>query len=919
MDPDSVSVFSQKGEFYYWACGPEAGTIYYNSILPTAKPGAGYTGYNGAYNNWGANPGQPDAYDNVEVCMQVNWPYDTGAAGQMRWNDLPNDGLPNIDLVKGYFVEFSDYEGGRVEGFTQSANGASTVSIEVAKGDVFNTVKDGGTYYVDTVLTAFDRNITKITVDGSAFTSGGKLEGNMNTAYTIVATDLDDNTAEMTVNMKTIASISEPIKDLTVNNVQMSNKDSILAVKAALMAIDTTDASTEQKTEIDSAVQNCKNLYFALFNAEATALNGTNGWYKNGIDNITLTAPDGFEISTSTTGTWTSSIAVDKADGGNKTAVYYLKETSTGDISSAKTFNYNVDTIAPTGTITIKNNAFKEFINKVSFGLFFKNSVDVSISGTDTLSNPVTILYQKVKDGGLYNEGGTWISGSSFSVMANEKFSVYAKLTDNAGNTTIINSDGVVVYTDSTQGTTDISFIKTSTTDVTATVNLNGNTIKEIKNGDAVLVNVSDYSALDGTITFKASYLDSLAVGTYTLMVSYNPMGEEYVTGTNNQAPATTTLTLAVRAKNLSGEAGSDASASVTISPESMVYSGNEFNPAVTVKDGTKTLIKDTDYTLSWTDDMINAGDKTLTITFKGNYSGVVTKTAAIANADITDNTEKTQTEIYNGSKQTVTVPTGTTMNSQALTVWYSADGSAYNLTSAPVFTTAGTYTVYYELSAPNHNTITGQIAFTINAATDNAISNLSLNGWTFGEKANTPTAAAKYGTPVFTYSNSENGLYTDNIPTAAGTYFVKASVIASDDYNGCEAKTSFVIAAKAIGDKDIAISGINDYYLFTGSAITPEPTVTVSGTVLLKDTDYTVDHENNTQIGTDAKVKVTLKGNYSGIAEKTFKIRYDTKANLPQTGDSSNLPLWIALIFISGGVLITLNIYKKYRKCSAK
>lgn len=42
-------------------------------------------------------------------------------------------------------------------------------------------------------------------------------------------------------------------------------------------------------------------------------------------------------------------------------------------------------------------------------------------------------------------ENGTWTTGTSFNVAPDEKFIVYAKITDNAGNVTIINSNGVVV------------------------------------------------------------------------------------------------------------------------------------------------------------------------------------------------------------------------------------------------------------------------------------------------------------------------------------------------------------------------------------------------------------------------------------------------------------------------------------------
>lgn len=865
--------------YFKWACGPEAGTNYYCFDSTYSKyPVSG--AYNGFFDSGEPNGWYNPADGKTECCMQVHYKGQSGTSSS-TWNDLRDiiySGAYNgsgYEPKVGYFVEFSDYDGGRVDGYTQSANGESVVPISVEKGDVFNTVKDGGTYYVDTKLTAFDRNITNITVNNIAFTSGNTLAGNVNANYNIVATDLEDNTAAMTVTMKTIASISDPIKSLTVSNVQMSDKDSILEVKAALMAIDQTDASDAQKTEITNAIQNCKNLYLALFNATSTATNGTNSWYKNGIDDIILTAPDGFQISTSNSGTWTSSITVDKADGANKTATYYLKEISTGDISGIKTFNYKVDTAAPTGIITIKSNTFKNFINTITFGLFFKSNVDVSISASDNLSTSVAISYQKTKDGEGYSESGTWVDGSSFSVTANEKFSVYAKLTDDAGNITIINSDGVVVYTDSTQNTTDISFTKTGTMDVTAKVNLNGNTVKEIKNGANLIASTNYSVATDGTITFKASYLDSLAVGTYTLNVSYNPIGESYVTGISiGDAPLTTTISLAVKPKDMS-ETGGVSAATVTVTPDSCTYNGSTFAPAVTVKDGTKILVKDTDYTLSWTTDMTSAGEKTLTVTFKGDYIGTVTKKVIINNAAIVDTTNKTQSTTYNKNAQSVSAPKGTTVNSQALTIKYSADGKDYNLASAPTFTIAGNYTVYYQMSAPNHDTVKGEIAFKINAATDNSIGNLTLNNWTFGEKASVPTATAKYGTIDYTYSDSENGTYTDTVPTQAGNYYVKASVAATGDYNGCEAKTSFTISSKTIAAQDIAISGIDEYYLFTNSEIKPEPTVTVDGIVLKKGTDYTVGYENNVQIGKNAKVIVTLKGNYSSTAEKTFEIRY--------------------------------------------
>lgn len=71
----------------------------------------------------------------------------------------------------------------------------------------------------------------------------------------------------------------------------------------------------------------------------------------------------------------------------------------------------------------------------------------------------------------------------------------------------------------------------------------------------------------------------------------------------------------------------------------------------------------------------------------------------------------------------------------------------------------------------------------------------LDIADWTYGETPNAPTAAAKYGTPSFTYSSEKDGTYTAEVPQAAGTYYVKAAVAAvNDQYTGLEAVKEFRI-----------------------------------------------------------------------------------------------------------------------------
>ncbi|MCB6994435.1 hypothetical protein LI177_13190 [bacterium 210820-DFI.6.37] len=87
----------------------------------------------------------------------------------------------------------------------------------------------------------------------------------------------------------------------------------------------------------------------------------------------------------------------------------------------------------------------------------------------------------------------------------------------------------------------------------------------------------------------------------------------------------------------------------LTISVPAQTYTGKALTPAVTVKDGSKTLKNGTDYTVTYSNN-VNAGTGKVTITGKGNYTGSVTKTFAIAKAKQTITGTSTFNKAY-GSK----------------------------------------------------------------------------------------------------------------------------------------------------------------------------------------------------------------------------------------------------------------------------
>lgn len=279
--------------------------------------------------------------------------------------------------------------------------------------------------------------------------------------------------------------------------------------------------------------------YLAAEDAAVSGITGYNGWY---LGDAALTPLSGYTISTDKN-IWQDSLTV--SGEGIQTVEYYLKNAD-GGITDKKSAEIKIDTAVPTGKIRIKDNGFTGFLNKITFGYFFKETVDVSITGADATSGVNTIEYQKVEAAGDYKADGTWMTGNSFFVEPGEKFIVYARITDKAGNKTIINSEGTVVYTD-VAATVSAEFIKTSAADVEVGASLNGNTVASIVMG-AAPVAAGSFEVSDDKLILKSDWLNTLAAGSYTLTVSYNPMGESFISGTSRgDAPQTTELVLTVK------------------------------------------------------------------------------------------------------------------------------------------------------------------------------------------------------------------------------------------------------------------------------------------------------------------------------------------------------------------------------------
>ena len=106
------------------------------------------------------------------------------------------------------------------------------------------------------------------------------------------------------------------------------------------------------------------------------------------------------------------------------------------------------DSEKPTGEIKISENSWKSFLNNITFGLFFKDTQTVTINAADNSGEAVTVEYllsnKELTKTAL--DGMTFTAYTApFSIAPDNEYIIYVRLTDKAGNTDYICSDGIVL------------------------------------------------------------------------------------------------------------------------------------------------------------------------------------------------------------------------------------------------------------------------------------------------------------------------------------------------------------------------------------------------------------------------------------------------------------------------------------------
>ena len=243
----------------------------------------------------------------------------------------------------------------------------------------------------------------------------------------------------------------------------------------------------------------------------------------------------------------------------------------------------------------------------------------------------------------------------------------------------------------------------------------------------------------------------------------------------------------------------------------------------------------------------------------------------------------KSLSKSYDGKQvdQPVIEKTGSTKEVEF--TWYKMVGNEWKeINSSPV--NVGKYKVVASVESDGkYNSVSTEKVFEITKATNSWTEEPAIVEWTEGSEVNKPVGKAKFGQVIFTYSNSQDGIFTSNIPTEAGTWYMKVTVKGSENYTGLEKIIKFTIKEAIQAVSYISISnGINNTNEFTyGENIIIK--------IKLSDTKLNVNTFQTKEIGVFVNGKQITKSQLA-INGQELTFEYNTVEGLIKSGESVNL-----------------------------
>lgn len=558
--------------------------------------------------------------------------------------------------------------------------------------------------------------------------------------------------------------------------------------------------------------------------------------------------------------------------------------------------------------VTVKYNNYK-FKNGTDYTLSYKNNTKigtatVTVKGKGKLSGTKSVTFKinakPIKNAVItYNNSLTY-NGSTLSPAVTVKYgnATLKKNTDytvaysnnvNAGTGTITIT-GKGIYGGSVKKTFTIKKLGISATAVSGTGNkvYTGSVIKPVP-----AVKVGGRTLKNGT-DFTVSYKNNTEPGTATLKV----------TGKGNYSGSVSkTFKITARAIN-----------DVEVTIPDTVFTGEQVKPDVVVSYGNYQFINNSDYTLSFKDN-VNIGTASVVVTGKNHLSGSRTVTFPIEKADISSTEIAVKNATFTGSAVksgvdvrlgNVTLKEGThytlsyknNVNAGTAQVTISGKGSlegavtkSFTIAKADIskasISASGTYApdgVKIGINAKfgNYTLKSSDYSFTAPTAAGEQTLTISGNGNFSGKttvKCNVAKADIANAKSSLSLSTDGKGytvtviydgvLLTQNkdykvAVTESGTG-VSAVITGIGNYGGTATISGISNELEAFENAVVTIGKVT----YNGTAQLPSVTVKIGSVTLKSGTDYILSAYDNTNAGTATAV-ITGKGKYAGAEKKT-------------------------------------------------
>ena len=518
------------------------------------------------------------------------------------------------------------------------------------------------------------------------------------------------------------------------------------------------------------------------------------------------------------------------------------------------------DDVTNAGTVTVTVKGIGNYSGETTTTYqITKRNVTLTSGSASRVYNKEALTNGEVTvsgEGFAKNEGATYtVTGSQTEVGESKNTFTY----ELKSNTTASNYNIEVKFGDLIVTAEDGEVVVTITGH-SDSVEYDGNE-KSVSGYDVTITEGSKYTTDDFTFNGTAEAKGTEA-GTYSM-----GLNADQFTNTNDNYTQVTFIVndgiLTITPKSINPD---DEKNGITVTdPENSIYDGNEHINGLTVTDSklNTTLVEGTDYTLTYSGDLINVGTVTITVKGIGNYTGEFTKTYQILPREYTVTTN-TDSKVYDGTALTA----GGTVNNLV-------DGETVNLTMTGSQTDVGTSDNTYELnwtgSAKESNYTHGKDSIGTLTVTKQSIAPDPEHPETYKEVTITspsdevydgkehkwiPTVTDKEGNELVAKTDYKVTYSTTDFTNVTGT--ITVTITGIGNYTGKATRTY------SITPKTYTVTTESDSKVYDGTALTAGGKV--SGIVKGETVEFTITG-SQTSVGTSDN---TYELNWTGSAKES-------------------------------------------------